>query len=364
MIDATRVVGVVSSLLDPERKAELDVDEPRAAGDAPRPARRTREDAAAPLPQGDRASDADRVAARGRAHARRSPAPGWSSPRSPSSATFIDWTFFFTAWELKGRYPKILDHPKHGAAARELFDNAQRAAGRDRATASCCRRAACTASGPPTPRATTSCSTTAWCSRCSASRRPRATIGRTAASPTSSRRPRPGSATTSARSRSRRGSAPTTWSSASRPTTTTTARSWSKALADRLAEAFAEHLHQQARIAWGYQDAPLPNEELVAETYRGIRPAFGYPACPDHSQKRTLFDLLEAREIGIDLTDAFAMTPGRVGVGPVLRASRSRATSTSAASRRTSSRTTRAAGARASREAERWLRPNLAYDTD
>ena len=53
----------------------------------------------------------------------------------------------------------------------------------------------------------------------------------------------------------------------------------------------------------------MPNEELVAETYRGIRPAFGYPACPDHSQKRSLFDLLEAREIGIDLTDAFAMTP-------------------------------------------------------
>ena len=82
-----------------------------------------------------------------------------------------------------------------------------------------------------------------------------------------------------------------------------------KALADRLAEAFAEQLHQQARIAWGYQDAPLPNEELVAEKYRGIRPAFGYPACPDHSQKRQLFDLLAAREIGIDLTDSFAMTP-------------------------------------------------------
>ena len=63
-----------------------------------------------------------------------------------------------------------------------------------------------------------------------------------------------------------------------------------KALADRLAEAFAEHLHQQARIAWGYQAAPMPNDELVAEKYRGIRPAFGYPACPDHSQKRNLFD--------------------------------------------------------------------------
>ena len=53
-----------------------------------------------------------------------------------------------------------------------------------------------------------------------------------------------------------------------------------------------------------------PNEELIAESYRGIRPAFGYPACPDHSEKRTLFDLLEAEAVGIELTESFAMTPG------------------------------------------------------
>ena len=56
---------------------------------------------------------------------------------------------------------------------------------------------------------------------------------------------------------------------------------------------------------------PLPREELIAERFRGIRPAFGYPACPDHSEKETLFDLLGARELGIDLTETFAMTPGR-----------------------------------------------------
>ncbi len=85
-----------------------------------------------------------------------------------------------------------------------------------------------------------------------------------------------------------------------------------KALADRLAEAFAEHLHERVRREfWGY--APyedLTNEELIAEKYRGIRPAPGYPACPDHTEKRVLFDLLGVEQsIGIRLTESFAMHP-------------------------------------------------------
>jgi 5-methyltetrahydrofolate--homocysteine methyltransferase len=84
-----------------------------------------------------------------------------------------------------------------------------------------------------------------------------------------------------------------------------------KALADRLAEAFAERLHQRVRTElWGYApDEALSNEELIAEKYRGIRPAPGYPACPDHTVKRAMFELLQAREIGMDLTDSLAMTP-------------------------------------------------------
>ena len=81
-----------------------------------------------------------------------------------------------------------------------------------------------------------------------------------------------------------------------------------KALADRLAEAFAEYVHEQARREW-YETEPLPKEELLAERFRGIRPAFGYPACPDHTEKETLFALLGAREVGIDLTETYAMTP-------------------------------------------------------
>ncbi len=84
-----------------------------------------------------------------------------------------------------------------------------------------------------------------------------------------------------------------------------------KALADRLAEAFAEHLHQRVRKdLWGYSpDEAWSHTELIAEKYSGIRPAPGYPACPDHSVKRAMFDALQAREIGMDLTESLAMTP-------------------------------------------------------
>jgi 5-methyltetrahydrofolate--homocysteine methyltransferase len=85
-----------------------------------------------------------------------------------------------------------------------------------------------------------------------------------------------------------------------------------KALADRLAEAFAEFLHERVRAEWGYgKDEHLSKEELIKEAYRGIRPAAGYPACPDHTEKQILFDLLAAEEnAGIHLTESFAMWPG------------------------------------------------------
>lgn len=84
-----------------------------------------------------------------------------------------------------------------------------------------------------------------------------------------------------------------------------------KALADRLAEGFAEYLHKQARDAWGYgSEESLSNEELIEEKYRGIRPAHGYPACPDHTEKTKLFQLLDAeRQTGIHLTESYAMHP-------------------------------------------------------
>jgi 5-methyltetrahydrofolate--homocysteine methyltransferase len=86
-----------------------------------------------------------------------------------------------------------------------------------------------------------------------------------------------------------------------------------KAVADRLAEALAEYLHQQIRIKyWGYaKDESLDNSELIRESYQGIRPAPGYPACPEHTEKGVLWELLEVeKNIGMQLTSSYAMWPG------------------------------------------------------
>ena len=84
------------------------------------------------------------------------------------------------------------------------------------------------------------------------------------------------------------------------------------AIADRLAEAFAEMMHQRARVAWGFgAQESFSNEELIRESYRGIRPAAGYPACPDHTEKSTLWNLMDVEnKTGIRLTESFAMWPG------------------------------------------------------
>ena len=136
-----------------------------------------------------------------------------------------------------------------------------------------------------------------------------------------------------------------------------------KALADRLAEAFAEHLHERVRKEfWGYRkEESLSREELVREKYKGIRPAPGYPACPDHTEKRILFDLLDAeKKTGVTLTESFAMWPassvsgyyfshpqssyfavGRIGKDQVEDYARRKAMSVAAI--------------------EKWLSPNLHY---
>src|SRR5437764_14623474 len=82
-----------------------------------------------------------------------------------------------------------------------------------------------------------------------------------------------------------------------------------KALADSLADAFAEWLHRRVRREWYAPDEHLSDEDLLKENFRGIRPAFGYPACPDHSEKPKLFELLGAERAGMALTETFSMTP-------------------------------------------------------
>jgi 5-methyltetrahydrofolate--homocysteine methyltransferase len=134
-----------------------------------------------------------------------------------------------------------------------------------------------------------------------------------------------------------------------------------KALADRLAEAFAEYLHEESRRAW-YEDGPRrPNDELIAERYRGIRPAFGYPACPDHSEKGKLFELLGAGEHGFVLTETFAVSPAAAVTGIYLHHPESRYFSVARVDRDQVASYAARQG-RPVAEAERWLRPNLAYE--
>ena len=134
-----------------------------------------------------------------------------------------------------------------------------------------------------------------------------------------------------------------------------------KALADRLAEAFAEHIHLEARRDWFEPGANPAIEDLHAERFRGIRPAFGYPASPDHSQKRALFDLLDAASLGLALTESCAMTPAASVSGLLFAHPCSRYFTVGRIGKDQAEDYARRQGVDLA-EVERWLRPNLGYD--
>jgi 5-methyltetrahydrofolate--homocysteine methyltransferase len=137
-----------------------------------------------------------------------------------------------------------------------------------------------------------------------------------------------------------------------------------KALMDRLAEAFAEHLHQEVRRHWwGYDpDEALGNEDLIKERYRGVRPAPGYPACPDHTEKATLWRLLDVEtRIGMRLTESYAMDPPASVSGWYFAHPQARYFGVG----KVQADQVEAYAARKGEplaEVERWLAPNLAYD--
>ena len=136
-----------------------------------------------------------------------------------------------------------------------------------------------------------------------------------------------------------------------------------KALADRLAEAFAEYLHERARQDWGYGDREdLSNDELIAEKYRGIRPAPGYPACPDHTEKAKLWELLGVKEkAGIELTESYAMWPGAAVSGWYFAHPEARYFSVGLIGEdQVEDYATRKGMVK--EEVERWLAPNLGYE--
>jgi 5-methyltetrahydrofolate--homocysteine methyltransferase len=136
-----------------------------------------------------------------------------------------------------------------------------------------------------------------------------------------------------------------------------------KALADRLAEAFAECLHDKVRKElWGYApDESLTNEQIIAEEYQGIRPAPGYPACPDHTEKKLLFELLEAERIGITLTESYAMYPGAAVSGFYFSHPDSKYFGLGKIEKDQVDDYAKRKGMRVE-EIEKWLSPNLSYD--
>lgn len=137
------------------------------------------------------------------------------------------------------------------------------------------------------------------------------------------------------------------------------------AVADRLAEAFAEMLHKKVRQHWGYgNEEGLSNEELIDEQYRGIRPAAGYPACPDHTEKRTLFDLLQAeKHTGVQLTENFAMTPAASVSGLYFAHPEARYFTVDRITRDQAEAYAKRKGI-SLREVERWLALNIGYEVD
>lgn len=312
--DASRVAGVVSALLDPQRHHELDrtnraeqqrMRELHSGG--PMKALLSIEAARSKPPELDRGPD---VLSKPSFLGTREVAPSIAE-----LAEYIDWTFFFSAWQLKGRYPKILQHPKYGEAARELFDNGRRmldalidggrleakgvygfwpaqrhgddivlytdeARGDERLRFNMLRQQ------------TSRSGTEAYLC-----------LSDFLAAPDEGADYLGGFAVTS-------GLGAEAIAAEYEAKGDDYSAIMVKSLADRLAEAFAEWMHERARKAWGYgANETFTKDQLIAEAYRGIRPAFGYPACPDHSEKPKLFDLLGAESVGVSLTESFAMTP-------------------------------------------------------
>ena len=283
---------------------------------------------------------------------------------------FIDWTFFFAAWELKGRFPAILDHPRYGQAARDLYASAQLLLERiisDRLlTASAVYGFWPASSEDDDIVVYRDRERTGELTRFNMLRQQEA-MASGQANLSLADFVGPGV--------SRDGAARTDSIGAFAVTAGIGADELvrrfehehddysaivAKALADRLAEALAASLHRTARREWGIEHGET-TDQILAEQHRGIRPAFGYPACPDHSEKFKLFDLLKAREIGIQLTERAAMTPAASVSGLYFASPHARYFTVGRLGPDQIRSYARRKG-QSVEEVERWLTPNLAYD--
>jgi 5-methyltetrahydrofolate--homocysteine methyltransferase len=284
---------------------------------------------------------------------------------------FIDWTPFFHAWELKGTYPRILEHPDHGKAARELYDAAQRL------LAEIVDKRLLHAFGVYGffPANADGDDVVIWQDAERVRELARFHFLRQQAARSDNE---PLLALSDFVAPVGSGIVDSIGAFAVTAGIGLPAllkkyeadhddyhSILAKALADRLVEAFAECLHLRARIDWGYgRDARPTLDDLLSERYRGIRPAPGYPACPDHSEKATLWRLLDAENVAsIRLTESFAMHPAASVSGIYFAHPQAKYFSVGKIGRDQVEDYARRKGVPLD-EAERWLRPNLAYESD
>jgi 5-methyltetrahydrofolate--homocysteine methyltransferase len=369
VLDASRAVNVVAGLLDGKRRVELGKKNRAEQTELRRLHAQKQEKPLIPLTEArDRraAVEFGRVAV---------PRPAFLGSRVLSDqplgdiAKYIDWSFFFSAWELPGKFPSVLDDPQYGAAARDLFDSGKSLL--KRIVAGKMLRA--NAVYGFWPAQSDGDDVVLFADEARQKELCRFPMLRQQVKYDD------GPCRSLADFVAPIGSGVGDWVGAFAVTAGVGEHELAerfqranddydaimvKALADRLAEAFAEYLHERARREWGYgKSEHFSNQDLIDERYRGIRPAFGYPACPDHSEKVDLFRLLEPARAGITLTEGLAMQPaasvsglyfahpdaryfniGRVGKDQVEDYARRRGVSLA--------------------QAERWLAPNLSYDPE
>ncbi|MDX6295493.1 MAG: 5-methyltetrahydrofolate--homocysteine methyltransferase [Kribbellaceae bacterium] len=350
VLDASRVVGVVSDLLDSDRAEELAVSN-RAAQEILREQHANKQ--RVPLLPVEQAR-----ANREPISYDELPVPAFTGvkvvePDLVALRAMIDWQFLFLAWELKGKYPAILEQP----VARELFDDANTLLDQIIADGSFQAKGAygywpAHAEGDdilldngasfPMLRQQTE--------------KPAGRFNRCLAdyiAPAGDHLGGFGVAIHGAED----------LAAVYEGQNDDYRAIMVKALADRLAEAFAEYIHLEARKAWFEPDAEPLLEDLHAERFRGIRPALGYPASPDHSEKKALFDLLDAGQLGLGLTESFAMTPAASVSGLIFASPSARYFSVGRVGKDQVEDYARRRGMELA-EIERWLRPNLAYDPE
>ena len=369
VVDASRAVDVVSNLISPTLREPF-LAASRADDDRLRTAFANRE-LAATLPIGAARARRPELSFAGESIAH----PGFLGTRRLPAfpldelLPYIDWTPFFHAWELKGTYPRILEHKEHGKAARELYAAAQSL------LAGIVGKRLLHAFGVYGffPANSDGDDIIVWEDAAAAKELCRFHFLRQQAAKSDSD---PLVALSDFIAPVGSGvidsiGAFAVTAGIGLPKLVEGFEAdhddynsiLAKSLADRLVEAFAECLHARARIEWGYGRDERPTlEDLLQERYRGIRPAPGYPACPDHSEKATLWRLLDVEQAAsIRLTENFAMHPAASVSGFYFAHPQARYFSVGKIGRDQVEDYARRKGVRLD-EAERWLSPNLAYD--